>query len=57
MLMKEDKDIEAMYSWFQTLISGLQVLKKIYSVLDHQKDFKESSCQVQTKGHFYTRGK
>jgi len=55
--MKEDKDIEAMYSWFQTLISGLQVLKKIYSVLDHQKDFKESSCQVQTKGHFYTRGK
>jgi hypothetical protein len=33
--MKEDEDIEIMYSRFQTLVSGLQVLNKSYYVLDH----------------------
>ena len=33
--MKEDEDIETMYSWFQTLVSGLQILKKSYVVSDH----------------------
>ena len=36
--MKEDEDIEAMYSRFQTLVSGLQDLKKSYSVPDHVKN-------------------
>jgi hypothetical protein len=30
--MKEDEDIETMYSGFQTLVSGLQVLNKSYYV-------------------------
>jgi len=33
--IKEDEDIETMYSRFQTLVSGLQILNKIYTVLDH----------------------
>ena len=33
--MKEDEDIETMYSKFQILVYGLQVLNKIYCVLDH----------------------
>jgi len=33
--MKEDEDIETMYSRFQTLISGLQILKKSYAAFDH----------------------
>jgi len=33
--MKEDGSIEQMYSRFQTLVSGLQVLKKIYVASDH----------------------
>jgi len=33
--MKEDETIEAMYSRFQTLVSGLQILKKSYVVFDH----------------------
>jgi hypothetical protein len=35
--MKEDEDIDTMYSRFQTLVSGLQVSKKSYFVLDHVK--------------------
>jgi len=33
--MKEDKSIETMYSRFQTLVSGLQILKKSYVASDH----------------------
>ncbi|MCH84802.1 aspartyl-tRNA synthetase [Trifolium medium] len=33
--MKEDEDIETMFARFQTLVSGLQVLKKSYTVADH----------------------
>jgi len=33
--MKEDESIEAMYSRFQTLVSGLQILKKSYVASDH----------------------
>jgi len=32
---KEDEDIEIMYSRFQTLVYGLQVLNKIFLVPDH----------------------
>jgi len=35
--MKEDRDIDTMYSRFQTLVSCHQVLKKSYYVLDHVK--------------------
>jgi len=33
--MKGDESIEAMYSRFQTLVYGLQILKKSYVTLDH----------------------
>jgi len=33
--MKEDESIEQMYSRFQTLVSGLQILKKSYVASDH----------------------
>jgi len=33
--MKDNKSIEAMYSRFQTPVSGLQILKKIYVSSDH----------------------
>jgi len=33
--MKEDENIETMYSRFQTLVSGLQILKKSYVTSDH----------------------
>ena len=33
--MKEDENIETMYSRFQTLVSGLQILKKSYVTTDH----------------------
>ena len=33
--MKEDENIETMYSRFQTLFSGLQILKKSYVAPDH----------------------
>jgi len=33
--MKRDEDIETMYSRFQILVSGLQVLKKSYTAPDH----------------------
>jgi len=35
--MKEDEDIETMYSRFQNLQSGLQVIKKSYNIYDHVK--------------------
>jgi hypothetical protein len=35
--MKENEDIETMYSRFQTLVSDLQVLSKSYTVPDHFK--------------------
>jgi hypothetical protein len=35
--MKDDEDIETMFARFQTLVSGLQVLKKSYIVPDHVK--------------------
>jgi len=35
--MKEDEDIETMYSRFQTLVFGLHVLNKSYFVPDHVK--------------------
>ena len=33
--MKKDESIEQMYSRFQTLVSGLQILKKSYVASDH----------------------
>ena len=33
--MKDDESIEVMYSRFQTLVSGLQILKKSYVASDH----------------------
>jgi len=33
--MKDDESIEDMYSRFQTLVSGLQILKKIYVASNH----------------------
>jgi len=33
--MKDDESIEQMYSRFQTLVSGLQILKKNYVASDH----------------------
>ena len=33
--MKEDESIEQMYSRFQTLVSGLQILKESYVASDH----------------------
>jgi len=33
--MKDDESIEQMYSRFQTLVSGLQILKKSYVASDH----------------------
>jgi len=33
--MKDDESIEEMYSRFQTLVSGLQILKKSYVTSDH----------------------
>ena len=33
--MKDDESIEEMYSKFQTLVSGLQILKKSYVASDH----------------------
>jgi len=33
--MKDDEDIETMYSSFQTLVLGLQILKKRYVAFDH----------------------
>jgi hypothetical protein len=35
--MKDGEDIETMFARFQTLVSGLQVLKKSYTVADHVK--------------------
>ena len=35
--MKDDEDIETMFSRFQILVSGLQVLNKSYSTADHVK--------------------
>jgi len=34
--MKDDESIEEMYSRFQTLVSGLQILKKRYVASDHE---------------------
>jgi len=33
--MKDDESIEQMYSRFQTLVSGIQILKKSYVASDH----------------------
>jgi hypothetical protein len=35
--MKDGEDIETMFARFQTLVSGLLVLKKSYTVADHVK--------------------
>jgi hypothetical protein len=35
--MKEDENIETMFARFYTLVSGLQVMKKSYTVTDHVK--------------------
>ena len=40
--MKNDESIEAMYSRFQTLVSGLQILKKIYVASDHVNEILRS---------------
>jgi hypothetical protein len=37
--MKHEEDIETMFARFQTLVSGLQVLKKSYIVADHVRRF------------------
>lgn len=40
--MKEDEDIETMFSRFQVLLSGLHVLNKIYITFDHLKNILRS---------------
>jgi hypothetical protein len=35
--MKDGEDIETMFARFQTLVSGLQILKNSYIVVDHIK--------------------
>ena len=35
--MEDDESVETMFSRFQTLVVGLQVLNKGYSILDHVK--------------------
>lgn len=35
--MKEDEDIETMFSRFQILVSGLHVVNKSYTMFDHDK--------------------
>lgn len=35
--MNKDEDIETMFSRFQILVSGLQVLNKSYTTFDHVK--------------------
>jgi len=40
--MKEDEDIETMYSRFQTLVSGLEFLKKSYATPNHVKKIMSS---------------
>jgi len=40
--MKEDEDIEIMFSRIQTLMSGLQVLNKSYIVVDYVKKILKS---------------
>ena len=43
--VKDDESIETMYSRFQTLVSGLQILKKSYVSSDHvNKIFKKLAC-------------
>jgi len=41
--MKDDENIEVMYTRFQTLVSGLQILKKSYVVVGHVKKILRSS--------------
>jgi len=40
--MKDDESIEEMYSRFQTLVSGLQILKEIYVASDHVSKIRRS---------------
>jgi hypothetical protein len=40
--MKEDEDIESMYSRSKVLVSGLQVLKRSYTTSDHVKKIMRS---------------
>jgi hypothetical protein len=40
--MKEDEDIEIMFSKFQILVSGLQVLNKSYIIVYHVKKILKS---------------
>jgi len=35
--MKDDEDIQTIFSRFQTLVSGLHVLNKSYTIEDHDK--------------------
>ena len=42
--MKDDESIEEMYSRFQTLVSGLQILKKSYVAFDHKISLNEHEC-------------
>jgi len=40
--MKDDESIEQMYSRFQTLVSGLHILKKSYVASDHVSKIRRS---------------
>ena len=40
--MKDDADIKTMFSTFQTLVAGLQVLSKSYTTSNHVKKFLRS---------------
>lgn len=33
--MKSDEEIDAMFSWFQTIVTRLHVLEKSYTTTDH----------------------
>jgi len=47
--MKDDESIEQMYSRFQTLVSGRQILKKSYVASDHvRKILRSITCEIET---------
>jgi len=47
--MKDDESIEEMYSRFQTLVSGLQILKKSYIAKSYEQDTKKPAARWRPK--------
>lgn len=55
--MKEDEDIETMFSRFKTLVNDLQVLNKSYIVRDHVKNILRSLPAMETRGYYHSVSK